>query len=112
MGLKILCAIFRQTTHIPRRTIRCTYFTSFIGFKINSLLSSNLSTYCFRAYSPDVVVDRAMAQIGKTDYDLFTNNCEHFVNYCKYGYPSSSLVVKTMVNIERINKFISNIVVY
>lgn len=38
-----------------------------------------------RVDTPDVIVERAMSKIGRTDYDLFAYNCEHFVIWCRYG---------------------------
>jgi hypothetical protein len=36
-------------------------------------------------YIPDVVVQRAESRLGERRYNLFTNNCEHFANWCKTG---------------------------
>lgn len=33
----------------------------------------------------DKVLQRAKEGLGKTDYSLFKNNCEHFATYCKTG---------------------------
>ena len=41
------------------------------------------------AYIPDVVVERAESRLGERRYDLLTNNCEHFANWCKTGQNTS-----------------------
>jgi hypothetical protein len=39
-------------------------------------------------FSPDEIVRRAEAQLGKHkgDYNLVSFNCEHFARWCTYGY--------------------------
>uniref|UniRef100_A0A915JXM1 LRAT domain-containing protein n=1 Tax=Romanomermis culicivorax TaxID=13658 RepID=A0A915JXM1_ROMCU len=36
----------------------------------------------FQAYE---IVGRAMNELGKSQYNILFANCEHFVNYCRYG---------------------------
>jgi phage tail tape-measure protein len=36
-------------------------------------------------YDPEVVVDRAAGRLGEASYNPLTNNCEHFVRWCKTG---------------------------
>lgn len=43
-------------------------------------------------YSPEVVVARAVSMIGRSGYDLFSNNCEHFATWCVTGEHSSAQV--------------------
>lgn len=43
-------------------------------------------------YSPEVVVARAASMIGRSGYDLFSNNCEHFATWCVTGEHSSAQV--------------------
>ncbi|EFO20733.2 hypothetical protein LOAG_07757 [Loa loa] len=43
-----------------------------------------------RPFPPVIVVDRALLMIGKTDYNLLLNNCEHFAKYCRYGLKESN----------------------
>ncbi|MBD3881928.1 lecithin retinol acyltransferase family protein [Phormidium tenue FACHB-886] len=45
------------------------------------------------AYIPDVVVERAESRLGERDYNLLTNNCEHFVNWCKTGQNTSQQLI-------------------
>ncbi len=51
------------------------------------------------SYAPEVAVlpveetlRLAEEQIGREDYSLFRNNCEHFAAYCKTGRPCSKQV--------------------
>lgn len=37
------------------------------------------------AFLPHIVVQRAESRLGEQQYDLLTNNCEHFANWCKTG---------------------------
>ena len=44
------------------------------------------------AYIPDVVVERAKSRLGEHDYNLLSNNCEHFACWCKTGISDSKQV--------------------
>ena len=41
---------------------------------------------------PDVVVERGKSKLGETKYNLFTNNCEHFAQWCKTGCSRSEQI--------------------
>jgi hypothetical protein len=43
-------------------------------------------------YSSDETVRRAISRLGETDYNLVTNNCEHFAIWCKTGISESEQV--------------------
>ena len=45
-----------------------------------------------RCDSPDKVIERAESMIGKSGYDLFSNNCEHFATWCMTGSRDSTQV--------------------
>lgn len=36
-------------------------------------------------YSTEVAISRAYSKLGLSSYNLFSNNCEHFVNWCRNG---------------------------
>ncbi|KAK6062265.1 NC domain protein, partial [Cooperia oncophora] len=36
-------------------------------------------------FPPRIVVERATLQLGSGNYNIFLNNCEHFVKWCRYG---------------------------
>ena len=45
------------------------------------------------AFLPEIVVNRAISRLGEQQYDLFTNNCEHFATWCKVGRSESAQLV-------------------
>ena len=47
-----------------------------------------------RCFDPETVVSRAKSQLGKREYNAFTNNCEHSALWCKTGISSSDQVNK------------------
>ncbi len=42
------------------------------------------------SYSPEAIVARAASMIGRSGYDLFSNNCEHFATWCVTGKHNSA----------------------
>lgn len=44
------------------------------------------------SYPPDVVVQRAESRLGEKKYNVLTNNCEHFVAWCKTGQKNSEQI--------------------
>jgi len=40
----------------------------------------------------DTIVQLARKRLGEGGYDILHNNCEHFVNDCAFGQPSSSFI--------------------
>jgi 5'-3' exonuclease len=44
------------------------------------------------SYAPDVVVQRAESRLGEKQYNILTNNCEHFVAWCKTGQNNSEQI--------------------
>jgi Lecithin retinol acyltransferase/PspA/IM30 family len=57
------------------------------------------------AYIPDVVVERAESRIGERQYDLLTNNCEHFANWCKTGQNTSQQLLNYGLDPSRLGMF-------
>ncbi len=45
-----------------------------------------------KTFSARDTVERARSRIGETEYNLVTNNCEHFAMWCKTGTSESSQV--------------------
>jgi len=43
-------------------------------------------------YSPEEIVRRVHSRLDENDYRLFTNNCEHFCNWCHSGVSHSAQV--------------------
>ena len=42
--------------------------------------------------TPEEIVRIASSRLGEGGYDILHNNCEHFVNDCAFGQPSSSFL--------------------
>jgi len=59
-----------------------------VGIALRKLFGSETITI----YSPEETVKRAESQLGKGDYNLVFNNCEHFAVWCKTGVHESSQV--------------------
>ncbi len=54
------------------------------------------------AFATDKIIQRAYSRLGEDEYNLITNNCEHFVNWCIYGKSESQQVrsvVETIIKI-------------
>lgn len=55
--------------------------------------SKNYSICYFSSgYSTRETVKRALSRIGERKYNLFNNNCEHFVTWCKTGVSYSKQI--------------------
>lgn len=80
------------------------FFASFNPFSKQKALSlgaeiiSDTVSFLFdieeeeRLYSPQETVERARSCIGQGEYDLLTQNCEHFAMWCKTGEKESAQV--------------------
>jgi hypothetical protein len=69
-------------------------------------LSESLAGTC-RIFSPEETLERAKSRLGEASYNLFSNNCEHFVLWCKTGYGESEQAEKlkrVLAAIPRIGK--------
>ncbi|MFA6654182.1 MAG: lecithin retinol acyltransferase family protein [Candidatus Delongbacteria bacterium] len=49
-----------------------------------------------RVFSREDVVERARSRLGEMEYNLITNNCEHFCNWCRSGIHFSFQVVANL----------------
>jgi hypothetical protein len=54
------------------------------------------------AYLPNIVVTRAESRLGEQRYDLLTNNCEHFANWCKTGRSESEQLAGFGLHLDRL----------
>lgn len=52
-----------------------------------------------KKYSAEETVARARSKIGETKYNVLTNNCEHFAEFCKTGVKHSGQVSNFIKNI-------------
>ncbi|MGF1459647.1 MAG: lecithin retinol acyltransferase family protein [Leptolyngbyaceae cyanobacterium] len=55
------------------------------------------------AFLPHIVVQRAESRLGEQKYDLFTNNCEHFANWCKTGRSDCEQLAGFGLQLDRYN---------
>lgn len=49
-------------------------------------------------FSPEEIIERAKSRIGEDNYSIFSNNCEHFCNWCIEGVAESEQV-QTVITI-------------
>jgi hypothetical protein len=56
------------------------FFESLTFIEFSKLVKSE-----YILYSPEETILRAKSMIGRQDYDLLFNNCEHFAMWCKTG---------------------------
>ncbi len=57
-----------------------------------------------RVFDVESTIRRARSRLGENRYNLLTNNCEHFVNWCIYGTATSgqvSTVFKVLATISK-----------
>ncbi|CAF0968658.1 unnamed protein product [Brachionus calyciflorus] len=40
------------------------------------------------------ILIRAYSKVGESNFSIFSNNCEHFAKYCRYGVNSSDQIMK------------------
>lgn len=59
----------------------------------------------YKKFSREEVVKRAKKRIGEKEYNLVTNNCETFCNWCISGQNVSNQVIDTVESIESIFSF-------
>ena len=60
------------------------------------LLELLFSSNDYHLYSPEETVARAESRLGERNYNIATNNCEHFAIWCKTGV-SESIQVKALL---------------
>ena len=57
------------------------------------------------SFVPDVVLERAESRLGEQQYNLLTNNCEHFASWCKTGKNTSQQLDDYGVGLGTVNPF-------
>lgn len=57
------------------------------------------------SYVPDVVIQRAESRLGEQQYNLMSNNCEHFATWCKVGRNESPQLVEYGLDVNRLSPF-------
>jgi len=62
---------------------------------INDFTQGNgcyVKSHLVAIYDAEERIERAYSKLGEDSYNLIFNNCEHFVNWCFYGFKTSSQV--------------------
>ena len=54
--------------------------------------------------SDEAIVKAALSHVGEGGYNVFTNNCEHFANFCVYGEKVSSQIDDAYKNVSMLLK--------
>ncbi|KAK6023825.1 NC domain protein, partial [Ostertagia ostertagi] len=63
--------------------VRCDPLIAVAGE--NLVRINNAHDIDHQPFPPRIVVERATLQLGSGNYNIFLNNCEHFVKWCRYG---------------------------
>ncbi|PIO62029.1 metallo-beta-lactamase domain protein, partial [Teladorsagia circumcincta] len=63
--------------------VRCDPLLAVAGE--NLVRINNAHDIDHQPFPPRIVVERATLQLGSGNYNIFLNNCEHFVKWCRYG---------------------------
>lgn len=64
-----------------------------------TVIKNNKLDSSHRAFSPAEILRRAKSKIGPVVYDVIWNNCEHFVNWCRYGKNVSEQADKVLTGV-------------
>jgi len=62
------------------------------GINVSKLLIALLGNTSYHIYSPEETVQRAESRLGEKNYNIATNNCEHFAIWCKTGVSESTQI--------------------
>ncbi len=71
-----------------------------------SVFSNGNSVTVLPTCKPLSALSRAYSKIGETGYNLMTNNCEHFAEWCKTGNRKSIQTRKAILTLSTIMAFI------
>ena len=82
--------------------IELTSIDDFMG-DAGDLYRVKYPTHC-EVYSDDEICERALSRLSENNYNLVTNNCEHFATWCVTGVERSEQV-------ENIKKMTTTIIV-
>jgi len=85
---------FHKDYTMPRKIqVRTSFNLNDIGYDSNFALLRHRES---KIYSPEETVQRALSRVGEENYNLLSNNCEHFAVWCKTGVAESYQVNRTL----------------
>lgn len=87
---------FEDDRHAPKKIYRKSEMLTGDAVLRNQLIYSMSEK--FHLYSPEETIERAKSKIGEAEYNLATNNCEHFALWCKTGVATSFQVKKVAIS--------------
>lgn len=70
--------------------------TSFLFYSCMDFYDSSFQRRKRRVYTAEEAVQRARSRLGEENYNLVTNNCEHFAMWCRTGIQESSQVKRML----------------
>ncbi|MDD2402031.1 MAG: lecithin retinol acyltransferase family protein [Clostridia bacterium] len=71
---------------------------------LKNMINAYLDFYRnIKIYSPEETVQRAESRLYEEEYNLFTNNCEHFAIWCKTGISKSYQIERFLELVPRIH---------
>ena len=94
---------FEKSLSSPRKIqVRTSFNLNDTAYENQLLFGSKKK---WKLYSAKETVERALSRVGEKNYNLVTNNCEHFAIWCKTGVAESfqvKRVVNTILDMQRI----------
>lgn len=77
-----------DSLHPEANTVHISSLSDFLNGAFLEVRSYSLKEKMILRKGSDIV-DEAKKMLGSGDYNLITNNCEHFSNYCAFGVKHS-----------------------
>jgi hypothetical protein len=68
------------------------------------MIQKLMRKYKYHKYTKKETLERAKSKLGKGEYNLIYNNCEHFVWWCKTGIERSEQIEELKKGFEKIQK--------
>lgn len=102
--------IFRKKSVLPNSLKRFNYQGNIVSLLIGVYKSirRNKKMKDYKLYSPTETVRRAKRKLGEKEYNIITNNCEHFAIWCKTGIEESHQVEELVSILTENNLIIRN----
>lgn len=87
----------------PAKIEMCGNISGLVGVNLSGIIDAMLKSEDYHLYSPQETIRRAKSRLGEEEYDLFTNNCEHFAIWCKTGIRESHQINSLLRTISKHN---------